>query len=312
VLVAIINYNGRRYLDELLTTLRSQSYTQFEAILIDNASTDDSASYVRNNFPWVSLVAQNSNQGFSKAANLAATKTSGPYLVLLNTDIKLDPDWLANLVKVADSDPAVAAVASRIRLYGKPDTLNGVGGMMNRLGYTWDRGMFEVDVNQFSETDEVIFASAGAALFRVESFRAVGGMDDRFFMYHEDVDLCWRLWILGYRVLTAPRATVFHHFAGATRAGRGMEWREILGERHNICSLIKNYEWPNLFRVLWALIMLRQPVRRKFKMLGSFLWNLVHLPETLRRRYRIQSRRTRSDEDLKHLIVQSNDVPIRL
>lgn len=312
VSAVIVNYNGRRYLDELLGSLRGQTFRDFETLLIDNASSDGSAEYVRNNFPWARVLPQPSNIGFARAGNLGAGISRAEHIALLNSDLRLEPDWLGELVAAADADPSVAALAGKMMLYSRPGVLNGVGGCMNRLGYTWDRGMFEEDRGQYDNPAEVLFASAGAALFRRAAFLDAGGFDERFFMYHEDVDLCWRLWLLGHRVVTAPRAVAHHHFGGSTKAERSMSWRESLGERNNIRALAKNYEAGNLARALAGLLALPQPFRRKTVQMGNFLWNLWALPDTLRRRRQVQKRRQRSDQDLKSLIVESKHVPIRL
>jgi GT2 family glycosyltransferase len=312
VTVVIINYNGRDYLEELLSSLRNQTSTSFEAVLIDNASSDGSLEFVRGFAPWIRLVPQETNLGFAKAANQGAELSGAEYIVFLNTDLKLTPDWLERLVEVADQDASVAAVAPKMLLFREPFRLNGVGGCMNALGYTWDRGMFERDTGQYDEPEEVLFASAAAALFRRATFLETGGFDERFFMYHEDVDLGWRLWLSGYRIVTQPQSVVYHHFGAATTAAKSMNWREILGERNNIRALIKNYSPSNLTWALWNLFLLRQPLRRKLSQLRNFAWNLWHLPESLRLRRQVQRKRVRSDGDLKALIVQSKDVPIRL
>ena len=308
--VVIINYNGRPYLEELLGSLERQTRRPLETLLVDNASRDESLAYVRREFPWVRLLPQKRNLGFSRAANLAAEAARGTFLVLLNTDLRLEPDWLEELVAAAETDPTAAAVSSKLRLYDRPRRLNGVGGSMNRLGYTWDRGMGEEDRGQYDQSREVLFACAGAALFHRSRFREAGGFDPRFFMYHEDVDLCWRLWLRGFRVVTAPKAVAYHHLSGTTREDRGLLWREILGERHNLCALLKNYEGANLARALWGLLTLRQPARRKWAQLGNLAWNLRWLPETLKLRRRIQKERRVTDAQLKRLIVQSRHVPI--
>lgn len=312
VSAVIINYNGLAFLDELLHSLRAQSYPSFDTLFLDNASEDGSAAYVRNNYTQVRVLAQSTNLGFSRAGNLAAEVSDGDFLAFLNADVKLDRHWLEALVETALEDSSIAAVASKLRLYSRPDCLNGVGGAMNYLGYTWDRGMFEEDRGQYDASEEVLFASAGAALFRRSAFLAAGGFDPRFFMYHEDVDLCWRLWLLGFRVVTAPWAVAYHHFGAATREARGNLWRELMGERNNMRSLLKNYQWKNTVRACWGLLTLRQSRRRKLGQLRNLVWNLSVFADTLRCRHWIQKRRRRSDEDLKHLIVQSKHVPIRL
>lgn len=312
VTVVIINYNGREYLKELLSSLRDQTFSEFETVFIDNGSSDSSVEFVRGFSPWVRLFPEEANLGFAKAANRGAELSDAEYLVFLNTDLSLAPDWLERIVEMADQDSQVAAVAPKMLLYRDPIRLNGVGGCMNALGYTWDRGMFEQDQGQYDEPSEVLFASAAAALFRRSTFLESGGFDERFFMYHEDVDLGWRLWLQGHRILTQPKSVVYHHFGGATVAAKGMNWREVVGERNNIRALIKNYGPSNLVWALWNLLLLRQPGRRKLAQLRNLGWNLWHLPESLRLRRQVQRKRVRSDSDLKALIVQSRDVPIRL
>lgn len=312
VSVAIINYNGARFLPELLPSLAAQSFGGFELLIVDNASTDDSLDIARRAAPQASVLAQPANRGFSRAANLAARTASGRYLALLNPDIRLEPDWLAELLAAAELDPPIAAVACKLLLYQRPTVLNGVGGCMNRLGYSWDRGYGEQDLGQYDEPADVLFASAGAALFDRCALLEAGGFDERFFMYHEDVDLGWRLRLGGRRVVTAPAARALHHFGGTTRVEKSLAWRERLGERNNIRALIKNYEARTLIRALAGLLLLRQAPARKAAQLRNFGWNLGRLPDTLRLRRRVQAGRRVSDRELEALIVQSPDVPVRL
>ena len=310
--VIIINHNGRRFLDELLQTLHSQTLQSFETLLIDNHSQDKSVSYVRNNFPWVCVIPQSENLGFSRAANLGATGAKADHLVFLNTDMKLDRGWLEALLATVEKDKSTAVVASKNRLYHQPGSLNGVGGAMNYLGYSWDRGMFQEDRSQYDRSEEVLFASAGAALFRRSVFLDAGGFDEKFFMYHEDVDLCWRLWILGFRVVTAPQTVVYHHFGASTRETQGMLWRELAGERHSIRSLIKKLSTAQLdagsARPAPPASALRAQVGAGQKLPVEPSPAGQHAPaEALD-----SKNRKRTDAEIKYLIVQSRNVPIRL
>ena len=158
----------------------------------------------------------------------------------------------------------------------------------------------------------MIFAPAAAALFRREAFIRVGLFDERYFMYHEDVDLGWRLWIAGHRIITAPKAVAYHHFGGTTKESKGMAWRELIGERNNIRALLKNYSFGKSLKAVRDLALLPQPGRRKLGQIRNLLWNLVFYPETYMYRRRIQRKRVRSDGDLERLIVQSKDVLVRI
>jgi GT2 family glycosyltransferase len=312
VTVTIINFNGEPFLNELLQSLAAQTYRRFEILFIDNASTDDSVSFVRSNYPAIQLMVQSENLGFARAGNLGLQASAAEFTALLNADLRLEPDWLERLVEAARKDPSIAAVACKLLFYDRPGCLNGVGGTMNQLGYTWDIGMNEEDQGQFDEPSEVLFASAGATLFRRAAFLEAGGFDEKFFMYHEDVDLCWRLWLLGFRIVTEPTAVAYHHFGGVTKSSKGMRWRELLGERNSMRSLLKNYESANAVRAITRMLLLSQPTNRKLAQLKNLAWNLLYLGNTFRERRKVQSRRIRGDDDLEHLIVKSNHVPVRL
>ena len=263
--IIIINYNGLRFLDELFTSIEAQTLPPQEILLIDNASTDGSAELAESRCPRARIIRLRSNLGFAAAANAGLRESRNEASALVNTDIRLDRYWLESLVSSMSDDARIAAVAAKVMLYDQPRCLNGVGGGMNRLGYTWDIGMFEEDLGQYDAPSEVIFAPASAALFRKSAILKCGGFDESFFMYHEDVDLGWRLWLLGYRIITAPEAVAFHHFGGSTKASRSMLWRELQGERNDMNSLLKNYEGLNALKALGEMMMLRQSPSRKVR-----------------------------------------------
>ncbi len=310
--LVIINFNGLPYLEELFSSIESQSLRPAEVLFVDNASSDNSVKFVESSFPQTRIIRLSGNLGFAAAANAGIRESGFEPVALLNTDIRLDPDWLENLVASMNADGQIAAVAAKVMLYDKPLLLNGVGGGMNRLGYTWDIGMFEEDKGQYDSPAEVIFAPASAALFRKSAVLGAGGFDESFFMYHEDVDLGWRMWLLGYRIVTCPGAVAFHHFGGTTKASRSMMWRELLGERNDMTSILKNYELPNAVRAIAEMLCLRQKPSRKAGQVKNFLWNLLKLPSTLKKRRFIQKHRKLTDDEAARLIVQSSHVPIRL
>ncbi len=310
--IVVINYNGLSYLEELFSSIKIQTLPPEEVLLVDNASSDRSAEFIEERYPETRIIRLNQNLGFAAAANTGIRESRSEAVALVNTDIRLDPDWLEHLAAAMASDEKIAAVAAKIKLYHQPQLLNGVGGAMNCLGYTWDIGMFEEDRGQYDSPSEVIFAPASAALFRKSAVLASGGFDESFFMYHEDVDLGWRLWLRGNRIVTCPKAVAYHHFGGSTKSSRSMLWRELMGERNNITSLLKNYEPKNVLRSVSAMISLRQNPSRKAAQIKNILWNLRKFPLTLKKRKDIQKHRKLSDDEITRLIVQSKHVPIRL
>ncbi|HEY3132494.1 MAG TPA: glycosyltransferase family 2 protein [Acidobacteriota bacterium] len=307
--VVIVNYNGAADLPLCLGSLSRQTLRPSEILMIDNNSNDNSCEVARL-FSAVQVIRNSENLGFSRAVNLAAGRAKHPLLVILNTDVETNPSFLQEGARAMD-DPSVAAAASKILFFDRRDVINGVGGGMNYLGYAWDRGLNEIDRGQYDSPEEVFFASGGACFIRRDVFLTLGGFDPRFFMYHEDVDFCWRARLLGYRIITCPGAVVYHKYGATTRRELGWDRREILGERHSFRSLLKNYQLSNALRALRDILLLPLPWKRKIAQLQNFSVNILWLPDTVRQRRSVQAARKLSDEALKPFILQSHRVPVR-
>ncbi|MBI2821169.1 MAG: glycosyltransferase family 2 protein [Acidobacteria bacterium] len=306
--VIVVNYNGAADLPVCLDSLRRQTLRPAEILLVDNHSSDNSLEIARQ-FKEVTLIENARNLGFSRAANRAAASAMGEILALLNTDVRLDPAFLEAGTRVMQ-DPDVVAAAAKILFFDRPKIINGVGGGMNWLGYGWDRGLNELDAGQYDRAEEVFFASGGACFLRRKLFLETGGFDDHFFMYHEDVDFCWRARLCGYRVITCPAAVVYHKYGATTRRELGWHRREILGERHNLRSLLKNYELSNALKAWTHILLLPLPWRRKWRQIENFLINLAWLPDTWRQRRRVQKMRRLNDDAIRQWILQSRIVPV--
>ena len=312
VSLVIVNFNGRHHLEDCLTSVYESRFRNFEVLMVDNGSRDQSCEYVAREFPRVKILPLDYNSGFSVANNLAVRQAGGDLLAFLNNDVEVETSWLEALVQEAEKDKSSVAFASKMKLFDVRKVLNGVGGAMNRIGYTWDRGMFEPDHGQYDQPEEVFFACAGACLIRKKAYAAAGGMDEDFFMYHEDVDLCWTLWQQGGRIRTVPQAVVYHKFGGTSLHTMGAERREYIGERNNIRSLIKHYELPNLARALASLLRMGQSPGRKWILLRNFAWNIRNLPRSLAERKKVQSTRVARDRELSRLIDPRTRVPLVL
>ena len=233
VSVIIPNYNGRRFLDPCLGALLRQTYTQelIEVILVDDASTDDSVAYVRERYPQVKIVELASNSGLAVGCNAGARAANGDLLVMLNNDTEPEPGWLAALVDVAKAHPHAGAVASKMLLFDRRDTLHNAGDGMGADGIPRNRGVWEVDRGQYDARTEVFGGCGGGVAYRRDAWEATGGFDERLFMYLEDVDLAWRLQLLGWQARFAPAARLYHHLSatgGGTLAsyytGRNTVW----------------------------------------------------------------------------------------
>jgi GT2 family glycosyltransferase len=209
VSVLVINFNGRHLLSEVLQSLERQTRPADEVILVDNASTDGSAEFVRDRFPWVKVIASPTNTGFSGGNNIAVAAARGEYLALLNSDAVADPRWLAELVPVLDADPRVGATVPKI-YRGKSARIEQVGAMFNNLGNIWGRGFNVVDRGQYDAITEVPALTACAAVVRRQALEGDTLFDSTFFMYHEELDLSLRLRGRGYSIVFVPTAIVHH------------------------------------------------------------------------------------------------------
>ena len=266
VSIVILNYNGRRHLEGCFGSLAELDYPKglLEVILIDNGSDDDSVDVMRADHAWVRLIVNPENVGFSAGCNQGAkaAKDADVY-VFLNNDMRVDPAWLRELVGPVVRKECAASSAKMYSWDGK--VLNSVGGGMNFHGIGIQKGYLEEPRPEFDEPAKTLFACGGAMAIDAAIFDDVGGFDEEFFAYYEDVDLGWRLWVMGYEIHYAPRAICWHHHSSTSRTFP-METIRLLQVRNPFLACFKNYDDDTLRRVLPAQLALA--LRRTFMVTG--------------------------------------------
>ncbi len=297
VSVILVNYNGRHHLERCLPALERTRSVPLEVIVVDNGSSDGSVEWLREHHPGVRVLPQGKNLGFGAANAVGVEAASSEWIALVNTDTEVEPGWLLPLLEALQRDPGIGAACSTLRLLERPEILNARGGGMSKLGFGYDHRFGEPFLPEDGER-EVLFPTAAAMLMRRPDFRAVGGFDPGMFMYHEDVDLGLRLWLSGRRVVVCGRSVVRHLFGGTTRSERSLAWRERLGQRHALRSLIVCYEPWTLARAIKGLLGLWWRRRAVGTAAAALVWNALRLPATLRRRWRVQSSRRIGDAAL--------------
>jgi GT2 family glycosyltransferase len=223
VSVVIPNWNGRRWLGPCLEALRDQDRPADEVIVVDNGSTDGSTAYLRETHPGVELLELGVNTGFAHAANRGLQRAGGELVALVNTDVVLAPDWLSRMTRSLGDDPVAAAVACKIVSLDDPHTIYDAGDILRRDGACEQRGRFRRDDGSWDRPGEVFGACAGAALYRRSVLCSLGGFDERYFAYLEDVDLALRIRLAGWRCRYEP--------AVARHAGEGSSW-QLKGGHH--------------------------------------------------------------------------------
>jgi GT2 family glycosyltransferase len=242
-----LNYNGREHLKNFLPSVLASTYGNLRVIVADNASTDDSLLLLRENFPLVEILTHPVNEGFAGGYNWALKEVSADYYVLLNSDVSVTPGWIEPVIAIMEQDHQVGACQPKLLSYHQPELFEyagAAGGWIDKLGYPFSRGrvfdVCETDQHQY-DTVEPIFWASGASMFvRANLYHELGGLDGSFFAHQEEIDLCWRMQLAGYRIMACPLSVVYHVGAGTLpRGGR----KVYLNFRNNLFMLCKNLPW---------------------------------------------------------------------
>jgi GT2 family glycosyltransferase len=239
VSVIIVNWNGKHLLADCLGSLRSQTYRDHETILVDNGSTDGSIDFVRENFPDVRLIPLAENRGFAGGNNAGIQASSGRFVALLNNDTRADANWLAALVKAAESEPQTGMWASKILSFDRRDVIDNVGLLLYWDGLARGKGRLEVDCGQYDRSEEALFPSGCACLYRRTLLEETGLFDEDFFAYADDVDMGLRGRLAGWGCRYVPAAVVYHKYSSSSSAYS--PFKAFLVERNRIWVLVKYY-----------------------------------------------------------------------
>ena len=224
------------------------AYENLEVIVSDNGSTDDSVSFLQKNFPQVRLIRLDKNYGFAKGYNLSLEKIQAHYYAIINSDIETEPGWLTPIIDLLEKDKLNAACQPKLLSYKNKhlfEYAGGAGGWLDSFGYPFARGRIfdicEEDNGQYNSTERVFWVSGAAMVIRSEVFREAGGFDNYFFAHQEEIDLCWRMQLAGYKLFAYPSSVVYH--VGGGTLPRGNSLKTYLNFRNNQIMLYKNLPW---------------------------------------------------------------------
>ena len=245
VAVVILNWNGRRYLEQFLPSVVSSTYPNLKIIVGDNASTDDSISFVRQNYPAVEIIRNEINEGFAKGYNLILERVEADFFVLLNSDVEVTPGWLEPIIMLMMADMNIAACQPKILQYAHRTTFEyagAAGGWIDAAGYPFARGRIfetcETDNGQYDDAQPCFWASGAAMVVRADLYKKLGGLDEFFFAHQEEIDFCWRLQNAGYSVFVQPASVVYH--VGGGTLPKASSRKTFLNFRNNLVMLAKN------------------------------------------------------------------------
>lgn len=319
VSIVIPHLRGKEILFRCLSALRASSsgrstelFSQ-EIVVVDNASSDGSVTAAQSAYPEIIVLRAEENLGFAGACNLGIRRTRGEFIVLLNDDAEVTPGWFSPLFVCLREDERVAACQPKLLSLQQPeqfDYAGASGGLLDIFGYPFTRGRIfqstEKDVGQYDDAREIFWASGACMMLRRSALDTVGLLDEDFFAHMEEIDLCWRLHLAGYRVRVVP-SSVVRHQSGSTLREHSPQ-KIYLNHRNSLVMLLKNYSWLSIAWIFPLRLILEvvavftyvawSDMRGAWAVLRAFVDFVLRFPSTLRKRRDVQSLRQRSDMEV--------------
>jgi GT2 family glycosyltransferase len=262
VAVVILNWNGKSWLEKFLPSIEQHTdHTDYEVIVADNGSTDDSILFLKNNHPQIGLIELDKNYGFTGGYNRALKLVKAKYFVLLNSDIEVSLNWLDILTTEMEKDENLGACQPKILAYNDKNSFEyagASGGFIDKYGYPFCRGRVffttELDLKQYNEPLEIFWATGACLMVRAELYEKIGGLDEAFFAHMEEIDFCWHVQNLGYKIKVFPTSVVYH--VGGGTLAQGNPRKTYLNFRNNLALLFKNLPFPNNILVVFQRLFL--------------------------------------------------------
>lgn len=315
VAVVILNWNGIKYLKQFLPSVIN--YTPSAQIVVaDNNSTDGSVEFIRKNFSSIKVIPFIENYGFCEGYNKALVLVKAQYYVILNSDVEVTPNWLTPLLQLMEEDKTIAACQPKIKAWHNKklfEYAGAAGGYIDKYGYPFCRGRvfdtLEEDKNQYNDTKQVFWASGACLLIRSECYAEAGGFDRIFFAHMEEIDLCWRLNRMGYKIMACGKSEVFH--VGGGTLPQNNPRKTYLNFRNNLILLYKNLPSSQFARVIFIRLLLDGLAGFKFFLSFSFshIWAIVKAHFFFYFNFRLIRQRKKefpheNNIDLKNIIYQ--------
>jgi len=292
VSVVILNYNGLKYpkalLKECLDSVLKSNYPNLEVIFVDNGSTDGSVSFVRKNYSKIKIVNNKRNLGFSEGFNTGIKASKRKYIALLSNDMTVDPNWLNPVIKLMEREPQIGLAGFKRLIYGTKNRIDGIGGDLYLCGRVRTVGTYnKIDRGQYDTIREDLGYIGGAMVLRRKTLQEVGLFDPDYFIFSEDIDLCYRIRKHGYKTIYVPDAIIYHRgqatLKGMDPIGR---YTAYMSHRSRIrCNLI-HFTFIRLlsaFLIDLAWLFLANPTNKRL-LLKAYWWNLKNIGTALKKR----------------------------
>lgn len=317
VSIVVLNWNGKVFLKDCLDSLKRVTYPKIEVIIVDNNSTDGSQAFIKKHYSEFTLVENKKNYGFAKGNNIGWKISKGEYILFLNNDTTVTPDFLQPLLNDFKKNPKIGCLQPQIRIMKDKKLIDSAGSFMMFTGFLYHYGFRKKCLLEKYNRQREIFSAKGACIvFPRKVLQRVGVFDEDFFIFFEETDLCFRVWLAGYTVVYEPESVIYHFVGGDTTASDSYKYerRMYLVFKNMTCSYLKNFGTENFLKIFplfivvqifvffYSLMKLRVGVMQA--MMSAYWWNIVHIKDTLKKRRHIQHTiRKISDKDIATAIT---------
>jgi len=307
VAVVILNWNGKKLLEQFLPEMISYSQKDADIYVADNASTDDSIDFIKAKYPQVKIIQNSTNGGYAKGYNEALQHIDAEIYALVNSDIEVTKNWIRPIIEEFENSKNTAVIQPKILDFkdkNKFEYAGAAGGFIDFLGYPYCRGRIftalEQDVHQFNDTVNIFWASGACFFIRSEVYHQLGGFDENFFAHQEEIDLCWRTQNEGFTIKYVGASTVYH-IGGAT-LNEASPRKTFLNFRNSLFTAFKNVPKRYLFFVIFSRLILDAVAGTKFclELRPLHTWAIIkahfsfyrYIPIMLKKRLKISYKRT--------------------
>ncbi len=280
VAVVILNWNGKALLERFLPSVIATEYPNLQLILGDNASTDDSVAYVKNNFPQIRILENNQNYGFAGGYNHILSRVEADYFVLLNSDVEVPVNWIQPVIDLMQSDEKIAVAQPKIKWQQQKNQFEyagAAGGFMDLHAFPFCRGRIfdsvEHDNGQYNTNIDIFWASGAAFFIKTKAWKEVGGLDIDLFAHMEEIDLCWRLKNLSYKIVCCTNSEVYHLGGGTLNANN--PYKTYLNFRNNLIIMQKNLPVQDAYFRIFIRLWLDLAAWIQFLLKGKFDFSMA-------------------------------------
>ncbi len=302
--IFVLNYNGKKFVHDLYSSLLAQTYKDFDIIVVDNASSDSSIDLIKNTFPHIKINQFKQNYGFARAFNYVARKYPYEFILFLNNDLYVEPNWLEELMRSIERNKLILMANCKNLYWTKPNFINSAGGKLTFLGTGTQLGNYEKNAEYVDQEKYIGMAQGCAMMVRRELFLKIGGFDTYYFLLGEEADICWRGWLSGYRTIYNPKSILYHYGAYSIKQ-KTWFFTEFQVTKNRYMTLLKNAQLRYLpfalgLSLLFDItkIIQRRETSEIEAILKSFWYLIVNFGKIYKKRMTVQKLRCIEDKNL--------------